>query len=147
MGPSRGSRWESTGHSGAGTSRSGADADGIPDETGDGLSGLLGEMPNSEFEELAIAVAELLGTAPSVTSTVPVAQTQATDQIKVNPEDDLPYVWIPPCTFKMGAQNMRNNAANYDRSASYEEGPVHEVRLKSFFSCASPLPCSSIPSS
>jgi len=46
--------------------------------------------------------------------------------VKVNPKDELPYVWIPPGTFQMGCSSG-------DRECLDSEKPLHRVKISSGF--------------
>ncbi len=82
------------------------------------LAGWHGEMPNSEFEELARAVTAVLGSgAPPAAAEV---------KFKVNPKDNLRYVWIPPGKFMMGCSP--GDSECYDK-----EKPSHEVSISHGF--------------
>jgi formylglycine-generating enzyme required for sulfatase activity len=54
-----------------------------------------------------------------VSAASPVA---AQARTKVNPHDDLTYVWIPPGTFQMGC-------SPHDSECGYNENPAHSVAL------------------
>lgn len=46
---------------------------------------------------------------------------------------DFNMVWVQGGTFRMGAQQDNPNEDNYDEEAYYDESPVHEVTLDSYY--------------
>ncbi len=54
-------------------------------------------------------------------------------KLTLTEETGLVFVLLPGATFTMGAQKSNPAGPNYDPLAEYDEGPVNEVKLSSFF--------------
>ncbi len=85
------------------------------------LVGWAGELPDSQFEELAKAVAAVLGSGAPLAAA---PFTRVAGDVKVNPRDNLYYVWIPPGKFRMGCSSG-------DSECDIDEKPAHDVLITS----------------
>jgi len=90
------------------------------------LLGWRGEMPSSEFEELARAVTSLLGSSGAGITPAGSGIEPRTGEVRINPGDNLGYVWIPPGKFIMGCS--LGDSECYD-----DEKPAHEVSISRGF--------------
>jgi serine/threonine protein kinase/formylglycine-generating enzyme required for sulfatase activity len=82
----------------------------------------LGADPQSRLEEFAFARS---GAVP--------ARDSATGELKLDEASAIVFVLLPGGEFRMGAQASDADAPGFDPLARPEEGPVHEVRLASFW--------------
>jgi hypothetical protein len=100
------------------------------------LTGWNGETTAPAFQRLRLDIEDLIGAPTKVPTpakeqpTTPPAQRSGAH---TNPKDGLPYVWIPPGEFRMGATPG-------DTEAGADEKPRHPVRItKGFWLGATPV--------
>jgi formylglycine-generating enzyme required for sulfatase activity len=90
------------------------------------LVGWYGEGSTSGFEELARAVAAVLGTSAAITAPAKTGTQPQAGEVRINQKDNLRYVWIPPGKFMMGCSAG-------DSECSDNENPAHEVSISRGF--------------
>jgi formylglycine-generating enzyme len=90
------------------------------------LAGWRGELPNSGFEELARALTALLGNSATVTASKGTEVQPQAGEVRINPKDNLRYVWIPPGKFMLGCSPG-------DSECCDDEKPAHQVNISRGF--------------
>ena len=90
------------------------------------LTGWGGDGTAPAFRMLCSDIQRLTGAPAKVAQEQPSSPVPAQSSVQTNPKDGLPYVWIPPGEFWMGATPQ-------DIEAEADEKPRHRVRISKGF--------------